>query len=357
MFPQTHPICAVILAAGEGKRMKSNRPKVLSEVLFKPMLRWVMDAAYTAGIANLCVVTGYGRQMVEDYLAQTCMEGLSWRLATAVQEQRLGTAHAVQTAGSFLQEFIHGDVLVLNGDSPFLDPENIQNAWRQHHEQDCAVTVISAEVDDPTGYGRIVRDPDTRALQKIVEQKDADPDTLQIREVNSGAYWFRISDLLRVLGRIGNQNAQQEYYLPDAIRLLLEDGKRAGAFQASSGQAVLGANDCLQLHRLNAIARQNILQRHLQNGVEIPCLDGVILGPDVEIGAHVRILPGTILSGATQIGNACVIGPHTCLHEVQVADGMELRYVQARRCSITETLPPFTCIAPPEHRRHPHPHL
>ena len=272
--------------------MKSNRPKVLSEVLFKPMLRWVMDAAYTAGIANLCVVTGYGRQMVEDYLAQTCMEGLSWRLATAVQEQRLGTAHAVQTAGSFLQEFIHGDVLVLNGDSPFLDPENIQNAWRQHHEQDCAGHRHFGRSGRSHGYGRIVRDPDTRALQKIVEQKDADPDTLQIREVNSGAYWFRISDLLRVLGRIGNQNAQQEYYLPDAIRLLLEDGKRAGAFQASSGQAVLGANDCLQLHRLNAIARQNILQRHLQNGVEIPCLDGVILGPDVKSAPMCAFCPG-----------------------------------------------------------------
>ena len=256
-----------------------------------------------------------------------------------------------------MQEFIHGDVLVLNGDSPFLDPENIQNAWRQHHEQDCAVTVISAEVDDPTGYGRIVRDPDTRALQKSWNKRMRIPIPCK-----SGRL---------IPARIGSASpiccacwAASATKMPS--RNTISPTLSAFCWRTASGPAhsrpVRARRSWGQTTAFSCTGSMPLPGRIsckgiCKTGVEIPCLDGVILGPDVEIGAHVRILPGTILSGATQIGNACVIGPHTCLHEVQVADGMELRYVQARRCSITETLPPFTCIAPPEHRRHPHPHL
>ena len=347
MLEHSQTNCAIILAGGEGKRMKSNRPKVLSSVLFKPMLRWVMDAALEAGLQRLCVVAGFQHETVEDYLAQVCMEGLDMKLSVALQLERKGTAHAVQMADSFLQENRGGNVLILNGDAPFLSPAVIQEALAQHVAQKNAVTVISAELEHPFGYGRIVRAPQAGALQAIVEEKDADTAVKQIQEVNSGAYWFRVDDLLSVLYQIGNQNAQGEYYLPDAVSLLLKQGKRADAFATSDANTVLGANDCLQLNQLNTIARRQLLEKHMAAGVEIPCQDGVILGPDVTIGAHTCILPGTILQGRTQIGSGCRIGAHTQLENVVVEDGLTLASVFAQNCTITESPAPFTAMGKP----------
>ena len=185
-----------------------------------------------------------------------------------------------------------------------------------------------------------------------MEEKDADAAVKRIQEVNSGAYWFRVDDLLSVLYRIGNQNAQGEYYLPDAVSLLLEQGKRADAFATSDANTVLGANDCLQLGQLNAIARRQLLQKHMANGVEIPCQDGVIIGPDVAIGAHTCILPGTILRGCTQIGTGCQIGAHTQLEDVVVGDGLTLVSIFAQNCAITESPAPFTSLGKPAQTHH-----
>lgn len=347
MPEHSRPLCAVVLAAGEGKRMKSNRPKVLSEVLFQPMLRWVMDAALSAGLRQLCVVTGFAHEQVEDYLAEVCREGLDFTLSLALQTERRGTAHAVQMAEGFLRGQTGGHVLILNGDAPFLRPAVIQDALRQHEQQGNAVTVIAAELEQPFGYGRIVRSPQDGTLCAIVEEKDADAPTRALREVNSGAYWFRVEDLLSVLHQIGNDNAQGEYYLPDAIALLLEQGKRADAFVTDDANAVLGANDCLQLNQLNAIARQQLLEQHLAAGVEIPCLDGVMIGPKVTIGAHTRLLPGTILRGETHIGHGCCIGAYTQLDNVTVADGVAVPCVCAQNCTISENPAPFTALGQP----------
>ena len=160
----------------------------------------------------------------------------------------------------------------------------------------------------------------------------------------TGSGW---SDLLSVLYQIGNQNAQGEYYLPDAVSLLLKQGKRADAFATSDANTVLGANDCLQLNQLNTIARRQLLEKHMAAGVEIPCQDGVILGPDVTIGAHTCILPGTILQGRTQIGSGCRIGAHTQLENVVVEDGLTLASVFAQNCTITESPAPFTAMGKP----------
>ena len=334
--------CAVILAAGEGKRMKSSRPKVLSPVLFKPMLQWVLDAVKKAGILNVCVVTGYRHEMVEAYLQKE--SGLS-NVEYVLQTERRGTGHAVMTADAFLRRFSGGDVLVLNGDAPFLDESAIKEAFAAHFASKNAATVISAEVEDPTGYGRIVRAPQGN-LQAIVEQKDADEKTLQICEVNSGAYWFHVEDLLSVLWKIGNHNAQGEYYLPDAIQLLLKDGKAVGAFTALDCNAVLGANDCFQLQELNRIAREKILGNLMKDGVEIPCSDGILIGPDVSIGSEVCILPGTILKGKTTIGNGCRLGPNTLVDNAVIEENCVLNSVQCCHCTVSkgQTVPPYSVI-------------
>ena len=239
--------CAVILAGGEGKRMKSDIPKPMNKVLGKPMLGWVLDAVRSAGVEDICVVTGFRKEVTEEYLAS-----LPYVVETAYQSERLGTGHAVMMARGFLEQN-GGDVVILCGDAPFMDADTIRGALTQHDEGGYSATVISAILDDPSGYGRIVRNPDG-TLRNIVEHKEADEATLAIKEVNSGAYWFDTNDLLSVLDDIKANNSAKEYYLPDALYLLLDRGRKAGAYTAGSADTVLGANDPAQLEELNRIA-------------------------------------------------------------------------------------------------------
>lgn len=334
--------CAVILAAGEGKRMKQRRPKALSPVLFKPMLQWVLDSANAAGVDKTCVVTGYMHEQVERYLKENDPEA-----ETVLQSERRGTGHAVMMAAPFLRaQAAGGNVLVLNGDAPFVDSGTIRGALEVHEKNGNSVTVISAELDDPTGYGRIVRSPQTGMVQAIVEQKDASPAVKALREVNSGAFWFKADDLLDVLDHITNHNAQGEYYLTDAVGLIIAEGKRADAYKAGTADAVLGANDCLQLAALNTAARETVLMRHLKAGTDIPCRDGIVIGPDVTVGRGVCILPGTILRGKTRIGDGCTVGPNSLLTDCAVGDGVKLSFVQGEGCVIPQgsEIMPFTVL-------------
>ena len=241
--------CAIILAGGEGKRMKSDKPKPMSLVLGKPMLEWVIAAVKQAGVDDICVVKGYHKEYIEEYL-----QTLSFPVESVYQQERLGTGHAVMMAKDFLSAH-DGNVVILNGDAPFMTAETIEKSLEQHLASGAAATVISARVDDPAGYGRIVRD-DSGNLKAIVEHKDADEAIRAIDEVNSGGYWFDCQLLLSVLDRIKSDNAAGEYYLPDAIALLLADGKTVGAYTAECSDAVLGANDPAQLEELNRIARE-----------------------------------------------------------------------------------------------------
>ena len=215
--------CAIILAGGEGKRMKSDKPKPMSLVLGNPMLQWVISALKQAGVNDICVVKGYHKEYIEEYL-----QTLDFPVESVYQKERLGTGHAVMMAKDFLSAH-DGNVVILNGDAPFMTAQTIENSLAQHTDTGCAATVISAKLDDATGYGRIVRDAQGN-LKAIVEHKDADAETLKINEVNSGGYWFGCQKLLSVLDKIKSDNAAGEYYLPDAIALLLQEGETVGAY-------------------------------------------------------------------------------------------------------------------------------
>ena len=311
--------CAVVLAAGAGTRMKSNMPKVLSKVLFRPMLKWVLNALNLAEITSVCIVTGYKSEVVIDYL-----NTLQTSYKTVLQNEQKGTAHAVLTAKEFLLENFDKDVLVLNGDSPFIDKKTITNAYNLHKKQNNAATVISAKIKNPFGYGRIVRDNHTGTLAAIIEQKDADEQTQKIDEVNSGAYWFNIQALLQVLSDIKNDNAQGEFYLPDAIKLLLEKGLNVNAYISESEKTVLGANSPKQLSELNKIARDHILSELMSSGVDIPCSDGIIVTDTAKIGQGTCILPGTIIKGETIIGTNCTIGPNAQIDNCIIGNNMTI---------------------------------
>ena len=294
--------------------MKSRLPKVLCQVLFKPMIDWVIDAA-AGTVADVCVVVGHGGELVRSHTTGRC--------AVVEQKERLGTGHAVMQAVDFLREHAEGHTLVLCGDAPLMDRDTLADALKAHKAAGHGVTVISAKLENPFGYGRIVRTPNG-GLAAIVEEKDADAAQKSITEVNSGTYWFRTADLLEVLPRLGNQNAQGEYYLTDVVGLLLGQGKKAGAFTAANPAVVLGANDRSGLMQLNQRARMQVIERLLAAGVDIPCDDGILIGPDVEIGPDTTILPATLLSGKTVIGRDCRIGPAVRLEDCRVADNIQI---------------------------------
>ncbi len=240
--------CAVILAAGEGKRMKANKPKPMMEVLDRPMIDWVLDAVTESGVKDTILVVGaYGEQLVDH-----CGE----RSAICWQKERLGTGHAVMMALDYLNSSDADNVLILNGDAPFMDAATIAESLALHEANENAVTVISARLDNPFGYGRIIQSADG-AFERIVEQKDATEEEKAIQNVNSGAYWFRREDLISSLGKLTTENAAHEYYLTDTIYILKQEGKNAGVFVTENADVVLGANDREQLQALNDIAAKN----------------------------------------------------------------------------------------------------
>ncbi len=310
---------AVILAGGQGKRMKADMPKPLFKVLGEPMLEWVISACEDSGVSDICVIKGFRGEMIDEYLRG--------RYETALQAERLGTGHAVQQAIPFLKKDTDGNTLVLCGDAPFIDSTTIKESLMLHKQNNNSVTVITAELENPFGYGRIIRSKN--GISGIVEQKDADEEQRKIKEVNSGAYWFKTEDLISLLGKIKNNNVQNEYYLTDTISIAISEGKNAGAYKSSNPEIIRGANNRKDLLELNDYARNMVIEKHLENGIEFVCTDGVIIERDVEIGIGTQILPSTILRRGTKIGNNCIIGPNTTIENCTVGDNVIVNTSQA----------------------------
>lgn len=318
--------CAIILAGGKGTRMKTDNPKVMCEVIFEPMVKYVIDAVKEAGAEDICVITGYKHDIVENYV-----KSYDPNIKTALQEPQLGTGHAVMQAREFIKEHLDDDILILNGDGPLMDAQTINSAYAYHKDNNNAITLISAIVDDTEGIGHIKRD-ENGVLLRIVEHKDANEEEKKINESNAGTYWFIGRELLYALDNITDNNVQHEYYLTDSLELLIAKGENAGAYVCEDNEAILGANDRRQLNILNKIMRKNINEKHMVNGVDIPCTDGVMIGKDVKIGNSTRILPNTIILGDTVIGSNCVIGPNTWISNSNIGNDVILD-----NCKITDS--------------------
>ncbi|ANE22167.1 bifunctional N-acetylglucosamine-1-phosphate uridyltransferase/glucosamine-1-phosphate acetyltransferase [Denitrobacterium detoxificans] len=314
---------AIILAAGEGTRMKSRHPKVSHKLLGRPLVRWVVEAAHDAGIGRIVTVLGHAREVVESIVADTNI---------VIQQEQRGTADAVMACASEFQG-VTGSLLVLSGDSPLITPETLSALVAAREQDDAGVVVLTMQPADPTGYGRIVRDA-AGQVERIVEQKDCTPEEALIGECNSGFYCFDAQLLFQALSKVGTNNAQGEFYLTDVIEIARNEGRSVLGFCAADSNECLGINTRVQLAQASQVMQRRINERHMLAGVTMTDPSTVWIGPDVKLAQDVEILPMTTLLGAVEVGPDTVLGPNTRLTDTTVGAG----------CVIDETVAVETVI-------------
>ncbi|MBL6009288.1 bifunctional UDP-N-acetylglucosamine diphosphorylase/glucosamine-1-phosphate N-acetyltransferase GlmU [Bacillus halotolerans] len=292
---------AVVLAAGQGTRMKSKLYKVLHPVCGKPMVEHVVDEALKLSLTKLVTIVGHGAEEVKKQLGD--------KSEYALQAEQLGTAHAVKQAQPFLADE-KGVTIVICGDTPLLTAETMEAMLKEHTQKEAKATILTAVAEDPTGYGRIIRG-ESGAVQKIVEHKDASEEERLVTEINTGTYCFDNEALFRAIDQVSNNNVQGEYYLPDVIEILKNEGETVAAYQTGNFQETLGVNDRVALSQAELFMKERINKRHMQNGVTLIDPMNTYISPEAVIGSDTVIYPGTVIKGEVQIGEDTIIGPHT----------------------------------------------
>lgn len=308
---------ALILAAGKGTRMKSGLVKVLHQLAGRPMLGWPLAAAREAGAVQIVVVAGHQADQVQEcFSADT-------GIRIALQEEQLGTGHAVSCSLHQL-DGLTGSVLILCGDTPLLTGATLQRLAAEHTDSRAAVTVLTARLDRPFGYGRIVRDSEGR-VRRIVEQKDASPEEQAIDEVNSGIYCMDLAFLRAHIGRLGSENAQNEYYLTDLVGIAVAEHAGCSAVVADDSDEIMGVNDRVQLAHAAKILRKRINLQLMLSGVTLVDPDQTYIDAGVQVGSDTVIWPGCVLRGMTTIGSGCELESNVQATDCSIADRVHLK--------------------------------
>lgn len=285
--------------------MKSKNSKLVQKIYGKEIVKRAVENAQKAGVHNIVAVVGYMKEQVMGVLGDT--------VKYAVQEEMLGTGHAVMQAAKYL-EGKKGKVLVLNGDVPILRPETLNKLLNKSIENKECATLLTAIYDNPTGYGRIVRDEGGN-IQAIVEEKDTTDEQKEIKEINAGIYCFDIESLLEALKEIKPNNAQGEYYLTDVIKIMNSKGLKTGAVIVEDNTEILGVNDRVQLELLTKVLQMRINTEHMKKGVTIEDINTTYIYDDVNIGMDTVIHPNTTIKSGVTIGEDCEIGPNSYIRE------------------------------------------
>lgn len=342
----SRPAAIVILAAGEGRRMRSSTPKVLHPVAGRSLLGHVIHAAAHTMPGHVVVVIGHGREQVQAHVDEIA----PW-VVTVVQDEQLGTGHAVRIALAGIADrgldLPAGPIVVLTGDTPLLTGETVQLLVDEHVGSGAAATVLTAVVDDPSGYGRIVRDA-TGAVTGIVEHRDATAEQLEIDEINSGMYAFDVAPLVGALARVRRDNAQGEEYLTDVIGLLREDGADVAASRAMDAEEIMGVNDRVQLSEAAWVLRDRINRQWMRSGVSMLDPESTWIDVDVDLAPDVVIRPQVTLAGATSVSEGAILGPGTTLTSCEVGERAEVVHTWAELAVIGADahVGPFTYLRP-----------
>ncbi len=308
-------IVAIVLAGGEGTRMKSRLPKVLHQVCGKPMIEYVIERLEELNIDKKLVIIGYKGSLLK--------EALGKRVDYIWQKEQLGTGHALAQTKEALTGF-KGDLLVLSGDTPLLTTQTLKGLIETHRKRDALATILTAILKPPTGYGRVIRHGDG-TIRKIVEEEDATIIELANEEVNAGTYCFKEEAIFSALEKIRPENVQEEYYLTDAIEVLTRKGHRVEAYTTDDSREIIGINNRKDLALANKIMREHILDRLMHNGVTIIDPLTTTIDQEVEIGQDTIIYPFTIIEGKTKIGRDCIIGPAVQIRDSRIANKVEIK--------------------------------
>ena len=306
---------AVILAAGQGTRMKSKLYKVLHSVCGKPMVLHVLEQVSSLKVEETVTIVGHGAEKVQAELGS--------KTKFALQSEQLGTAHAVMQAEEILGDK-QGTTFVICGDTPLIKAETMEALIKQHESQGAKATILTARIDDPTGYGRIIRNSEG-FVEKIVEHKDASEEERKVTEINTGTYCFDNAALFAALKNVSNDNVQGEYYLPDVIEILKAQGDIVTAYQTDDFEETLGVNDRIALSQAEKIMRKRINTEHMRNGVTLIDPEQTYIESGVQIGQDTIIYPGSVIKAGTKIGNDCVIGPNTEVGNCEVGNNTVIR--------------------------------
>jgi bifunctional UDP-N-acetylglucosamine pyrophosphorylase/glucosamine-1-phosphate N-acetyltransferase len=339
---RTAPVAAVIvLAAGEGTRMRSATPKVLHAIGGRTLLGHVLAATGTLNPDHLAVVIGHGREAVAEHLA-----AVAPKAQPVVQEEQHGTGHAVRVALEALPP-LTGTVVVVAGDTPLLTAETLSGLVAAHASAGAAATVLSAVLDDPAGYGRVLRAPDG-SVAGIVEQKDADDHQRAVREVNSGMYAFGAAELAAALAELTRDNAQGEEYLTDVLGILRAQGRPVAAVAAEDPHEILGVNDRAQLAEAGRLLRDRVVRRWMREGVTVVDPATTWIDVDVELHRDAVVQPHTQLLGKTLVATGAEVGPDTTLRDCLVGEGAHVRRCDADRAVVgpQASVGPFTYLRP-----------
>ncbi|QHT45109.1 bifunctional UDP-N-acetylglucosamine diphosphorylase/glucosamine-1-phosphate N-acetyltransferase GlmU [Bacillus sp. SB49] len=329
---------AVVLAAGQGTRMKSKLYKVLHPVCGKPMVQHVVDQLNTLELDELITVVGFGAEKVQDQLGEDSHY--------VVQEKQLGTGHAVLQADDILADK-QGTTVVVCGDTPLLTGETLQKLLDHHDAEGAKATILTAHAEHPHGYGRVIRGGNGQ-VERIVEQKDASEEEQAVQEINTGTYCFDNAMLFEALKNVSNDNVQGEYYLPDVVEIMKDRGETVSAYQTPEFSESLGVNDRVALAKAEKLMKERINEKHMRNGVSLVDPDQTYIGPDVVIGQDVVIYPGTVLEGETVIEDDAVIGPHTTIKNCHVGKETSIKQSAAADSKIGARVQigPFAHIRP-----------
>jgi len=336
-----HPDLQVcVLAAGRGKRMQSNKPKVLHNVLGRAMIDYVLHTVESLRPGGIAVVTGHASEMVQAHVGQP--RNLEW----VIQDKQLGTGHAVKQCEQIISNA--RDVLIVCGDTPLLQSETLAKLVAEHRQRDAIVTVLTAEVDDPSGYGRMMRDADGRVTE-IVEEKDASDEQRLMREVSSGIYCVRHDVLFDLLHKLGNRNAQGEYYLPDIVPLALNDGQSVETVRMADASEMMGVNNRAQLSLIEDVMQAKIIRDWQLRGVTIEKPETVRIEATVNIGLDTVIQAGCYLIGSTRIGDECKVGPYAVLVDAWLDDRVEVfafSHINDANVAMDAKIGPFARLRP-----------